>query len=434
MPELMQSLFLAGSAMILLAAAVATLRVTPWPMLGVLAALSWTASVIPPPPLLSAGGTSVYVGDIVAVVAATAAAVGLGGIRRSLGGRAIPALILVLLLVFNLARGWSIYAQSAVNEARSIVYLVAVVAYFLSLDLQRWRGSILRFFVWLSVALSVLALLRWRTSGFGSATRPVYLGDNVYGTSRALLASQAIIIAIGAIIVLYRWAEKRRPRDILLAGWLLAVVALLQHRSVWVATAASIVGFVNVRPDLRRRVFATIFAGVVLAAPLLVSRVGGTAAESLAESASTASVSGDTFKFRTEGWAQLIGDSRAEGPVAVAVGQPFGSSLERVVLGRSVSVSAHNFYVSLYLRAGVIGVGLLLALGVVVSRGEPSLRLAMTMAIATYGLAYSVDYLVAPIVALVLLSATPGRQQTGRASDLTSHPRSTPRERQPVPT
>jgi len=406
----MQILLLA-SALALFAAAVSACRAHPLLLLIGLASLTLTATDARPGPLIDVAGIAVYGPDVFLTVTACTAATRLGRVRHNLGRSLVPVGFLAITGV-NLYLGWSTYGVAAANDFRPTFYLLAAVAGVLAFDMQRWRLRLPTYVVWVSLALSIEAAYRWSTRGLGSSDELVYV-DGTGQTTRALLASQAIVIALGAIISLYRWTETKRLQDLLVAGWLLIVVALLQHRSVWAATVSGIaVGVVLARPDLRLRMLAAGFTGSVVLASLLSIGVGQTAVSHLEKSASTASLTSGTFKFRTDSWTQLIRSSRDQGYAAVLLGQPFGSSMERSIEGHSVNVSAHNFYVSVYLRGGLVALVLLIALMARwFRRGGPTFHAAVAVALTVYGIAYSVDYLAAPLVALLLVPPRSAAQE-----------------------
>jgi hypothetical protein len=141
----------------------------------------------------------------------------------------------------------------------------------------------------------------------------------------------------------------------------------------------------------------------------------------LEKSARTASLTSGTFKFRTDSWKQLIRSSRERGHTVVLLGQPFGSSMARSIEGHTVNVSAHSFYVSVYLRGGLIALVLLIALMARwFRRGGPTFNASLAAALAVYGIAYSVDYLVAPLVALLLVPPRSARQEDAPQAPWTS--------------
>jgi len=405
-------ILLLASALVLVAAAVCACRAHPLLLLMGLAYLTLTATDAQPHPLIDVADIAVYGPDVFATVAACAAATRLARVRHNLGRRSLVPVGFLTITSANLYVGWSTYGVAAVNDFRPMFYLLAAVAGVLAFDMQRWRHRLPAYVVWISLALSTVAAYRWSTRGLGSSDELVYI-DGTGQTTRALLASQAIVIALGAIISLYRWAETKRRSDLLVAGSLLIVVALLQHRSVWAATLSGItVGVALARPDLRLRMLAAGFTGSVVLASLLSFGVGQTAVSHLEKSASGASLTSGTFKFRTDSWTQLIRSSRDQGRAAVLLGQPFGSSMERSIEGHSVNVSAHNFYVSVYLRGGLIALVLLIALMARwFRRGGPIFHASLGVVLAVYGIAYSVDYLAAPLVGLLLVPPRSAMQE-----------------------
>jgi hypothetical protein len=62
-----------------------------------------------------------------------------------------------------------------------------------------------------------------------------------------------------------------------------------------------------------------------------------------------------TLLWRVEGWRVLLSDERLTEPLDFLIGLPFGSGYLRTVFGSQIGVSPHNFYISIFLRMGVLG-------------------------------------------------------------------------------
>jgi hypothetical protein len=369
--------------------------------LGVLTVMATDAT---PVPLLTVLSTAVFPPDILAIVLAGAAILRGAQLRKNLEGLGIAALILVVLFSTNLVFGISTFGTGAIVQARPTIYLLAGTAYFLSLDLAELKDSILRYTVWVGVALAVLGVWRWGTRGLGSADELFQAADGSFQLTRIMIAPQAMVVACGALISLWKWTEGRRQGDAILTSVLFAIVALAQHRTVWAATiGALVVMLVFARPDLRRRLALVGVGAAVVLAPLVAGGVLSPILAHLGKSASTASLDSGTFGWREQGWGQLIQTSKGRGAPTVLFGDDFGQSTNRIINGQLVTVSAHSFYVSTFLRAGLVGIFVLVPLigRWLRRRGQP-LMLALGVALGLYGVAYSVDFLVAPIVALLL--------------------------------
>jgi hypothetical protein len=392
------------AAMILLPGAILVAWAHPRIALLALGVLTLTASDATPVPLFNILSTAVFPPDILAIVLAGAAVLRGARLRRNLQGLGVAALILLVLFSCNLVFGISTFGTGAIVQARPTIYLLAGGAYFLSLDLPELKDSILRYTVWVGVALAVLGAWRWQTRGLGAADELFQAADGSFQITRIMIAPQAFVVACGALISLWKWTEGRRRGDAILTSVLFATVALAQHRTVWAATiGALVVMLVFARPDLRRRLALVGVGAAIVIAPLVAGGVLSPILSHLGKSASTASLGSGTFGWREQGWGQLIQTSKGRGAPTVLFGDDFGQSTNRIINDHLVTVSAHSFYVSTFLRAGLVGLFvLMLFIGRWLRRRGQPLMLAFGVAIGLYGVAYSVDFLVAPIVALLL--------------------------------
>lgn len=398
-------LFHATSALVLLGLAVALVRVQPLVALAAVALLTISATDAIPVPLVTLRGLSVYSADVCAAVLAAGALLRLGDAPSGLRRVVVPASVLTVVTALNLLRGLGPFGSSAITQARPLVYLLATTAYFLTLG-PAWHDRLLRYVTAVALGLTALAAWRWAGQGLGGADELV-LTDGVRRTTRVLLASQAVVVAAAALLALWRWTEHGRARDLLAAGTFLGTVTVAQHRTVWVGTVVGLaVVLLVVRPALRLRFAALAVGGLVLLVPVLLSGLLSPVTERLLASASTASLDAGTFGWRLEGWRQLLAAHADGGMLAFVMGEPFGAPQIRILDGQVVAVSAHSFYVSTYLRGGVLGLGALTVLVWSWRRLRDPALLSIAALLATYSLAYSIDVFAAPLVALLLLSAS----------------------------
>jgi O-antigen ligase len=149
-----------------------------------------------------------------------------------------------------------------------------------------------------------------------------------------------------------------------LAISLFVAVFLLQHRTVWVAFLAALaVAALRIR-GLATRVAVVLVLGGALGSYLILGLFAGSEQPSLAESLSVQTSNVDTFFWRVEGWEALLRDQAAESADEIAIGTPYGTGFRRLVAGGEVTSSPHNFYISTYLRQGILGLAaFLLAYG-----------------------------------------------------------------------
>jgi len=262
--------------------------------------------------------------------------------------------------VLSLARGVLAFGvEPAVNEFRRWLALLAGALYFSTVEpVRAWYDRIA--LVWLAgvAALVALALLRWAALAVGVSGG--ILGEG--GSVRVLDAAQALVIAQAFFVVLPWWRRHESPYLRHAAPALLAVVVLLQHRTVWAVLVAGVALLAVRRGALDRQVVAMVGVSLLLGALLGLLLLDG-ADVTLTEQLSGSATNADTFLWRYEGWAELLQRAGQDGGlVGRIIGLPIGSGWRRFVEGGYVEVSPHNFYLETYLRLGAVGLAALVAL------------------------------------------------------------------------
>ncbi|MEO5314983.1 hypothetical protein PV772_12830 [Pseudarthrobacter sp. CC12] len=110
---------------------------------------------------------------------------------------------------------------------------------------------------------------------------------------------------------------------------------------------------------------------------------------------SAAATDSGTYDARVRSWINLINQSTDSGLSGIIFGQPMGIGFGRFEgVGRWVEFAPHNWYVTMYLRVGVLGLGMLIVflLGVaarVLSNRRNMAALAVVVAVLVYGWSYS---------------------------------------------
>jgi hypothetical protein len=363
------------------------------------------------------GALNVYDSDLLRVVIVAAAAA-----RLLRLGRLTPAQW--VLLGFGLVLLWSVYrgveangVAAAVNEARKYITFTAVTLYFSTVEpRQEVVDRLLRMVLWAAAALAALTLLRWGANAAG-VTGGI-LGDG--SSMRVIPSDSALIVACGALVAL---PALRRSWP----GWiryatpvLLVFVVLLQHRTVWVVTAAAFLYLLSRTGRLDPRVVGGLASALVVFA-VLVFTVFDAVEEGIAEQLSTAATQTNTFEWRVAGWHALLTDAGPQTGPETVTGRPFGGGWERRVDGNRVDVSPHNFYIETYLRMGLAGVLGLITLYTLALRsprrgtfggdGLASRDLFVTLAGAQliYYITYTPDGAQAMLLGLACAVATAGR-------------------------
>lgn len=369
-----------------------------WP---VIAAISIAANVIVawempyPPALANVGGASVYFLDIFAVAALTIAVASLSSLARNLRAAFWPWIGVGVLLILSLVEG--LFQNSfgtTVNEFRSYLYPYAGMTWAMSLT---WKGALTkslvqRFSMILGWSLTIVAGYHFALHGLGSTSEFVDAGSGLEQTTRPLVSGQALMLLLCGMLCLWSWRQLRRNSLLVSALTFLFTVIISQQRTVWAVGIASLI-LVFLAARASTKVAATVFA-LATAWVLAVVIATQSIPQTLTQLSSAAEDSG-TYDARVRSWTNLIEQSVLKGPSTVIFGQPMGTGFGRFEgAGRWVEFAPHNWYVTLYLRVGIIGLGLfLLFLALVfvalLRRRSNMGALSVTCALIVYGWSYS---------------------------------------------
>jgi O-antigen ligase len=215
-----------------------------------------------------------------------------------------------------------------------------------------------------------------------------------------LVSAQALILGLIGLAFLVR---ESRTTLRLVALCFLAMAVVCEHRSVWAALTVAVLALVLFAPRLRGRLLGV---GMLSAVVLLVLYSAGTL-DPLIAKFQAAFHSRGTYTDRQLAWHTLVGQQNHKGITTILVGQPFGTGFARREPDGTIETFApHNWYVLLYLRIGLIGVG---ALALALARGFwRNVRLRQPVAVAwaagllTYCYAYNLTMYLAPLLAVAL--------------------------------
>lgn len=306
------------------------------------------------------GPFRVSASDVVAVILLTAATGRLLRARRM----TTPQTLLVLfgaVVLYSMYRGAVVFGvQDSVNEARKWVEFTSGALYLSTLEPRRdLFDRVGRLWLIAVGGVLVVALLRWGALLTGTAAG--FLAPQASGSPwRVIPSSPALLLAGGLFITLPLWRAHRSPVLRYAAPVLLVAVVLLQHRTVWVAIAAGFAVLMLCSRMLARRFVIALTASVLVFSGLAFT-LFDTAENPVGEQLAGSATSTGTFEWRVEGWATLLEDSGPASPTQLALGRPFGEGWERRFDGDVADSSPHSLYVELFLRVGLLGLGLLLA-------------------------------------------------------------------------
>lgn len=336
-------------------------------------AVAVVLTAFPALPPASFGPINVHVTDVLAALLLAAATARLLRFERLTAPQRL-LLVFGVVAVISAARGVAVFGlEPALNQFRKVLIFTAAALYFSTVRPGREvYDRIARMWLWAAGALTALVLARWAAlaaglsgSGFlgGLLDSGTITPIRVVGSEETMLLLQAGVIAL----VAWRAGGTRVPRW--LAPLLLAVVVLLQHRTVWVALLVGIAVMTLRDPRLRKRVapllLAVALAGAAVTVVVLDRAVGDA---TIGEELGSAATRTDTFAWRYEGWVALLTENGPEGTTGALLGAPFGTPWDRMVAGQLVDVSPHNFWLETYLRQGAVGfVAIAVAIALVVA-------------------------------------------------------------------
>ena len=166
-----------------------------------------------------------------------------------------PAVLLLGLCLLNFARGALIFGiKPAGNFSRNTMLLVIPMVAFSSLSrvMKVNADRIVHVLSIMALAFGAVAVARWS----GLLPMPENLAETSgdYRTIVRVLPSDVAFIIGQALIGILGLQLSRgfRPLGLIFAGFFAALVLALQHRSVWVATAAGLIWLAFRSPRLAR--------------------------------------------------------------------------------------------------------------------------------------------------------------------------------------
>jgi hypothetical protein len=313
------------------------------------------------PSLPLPGGIKVQLHDVAFALVLAAAILRVMRVPR-FGAWQRWALLLGIVLLVSLGRGGIAFGpEHAIAEFRLFLAFIAGVVYFSTFPpSSRMSDRIGRIWLALSIPMMILVCLRWLANFAGIDVGVPPAGFGADAALKVLDGPYAFFLADAVVLTVPFWHQhdRRSRRLTWLGAVLLLFVVLLNRRTVWLALVVGLAVLMVRRRRLSRQVVATVVGAVVLAAVMFVV-LGG--AEEGEQPVARSAVSTGTLDWRIQGWSELV-HGLSNDPVHWLIGQPVGTGFTRVVQGTEVEAEPHNYYVTLLLRAGVVGLLALIAL------------------------------------------------------------------------
>lgn len=393
---------------------IASAAVRKWPMLvlwatAVLAVISWEFPA--PITVANVAGTQIKIEDVLFVLFTLDTLIRPKRLVALAQRYAFVLSVIGLSLIASLVGGMLAFGPAAINDARNYYWGVGLVAWMLNQDwseaamqkgLRRWAAVV----GWALVVAFTYHAARY---GMGTADSFVEVGDGNSQTGRPLISQQAILLACFGLMMFWR-TDLLKPK--VASGLVFITVAVLcQHRSVWVG-----IGLAIVLALLKLRGHAlgnTVFWGLYGCLILLIPYLAG-AFDPLMDQLSYAATSAGTYTERADSWQLLITQAIHNGPGTVFFGQSFGTGYDRVVDGRFVSYSPHNWFVMIFLRLGLpcflayMVVMVLIVLPKLLK--AKGIAAAVLVAVLAYSWTYAMPWYLSPVIGWCVYEALKGGQ------------------------
>ena len=171
-------------------------------------------------------------------------------------------------------------------------------------------------------------------------------------------------------------------------------MVLSQQRTVWIATLAMALvlayrpsgeGNRTTRRTVRVGLGAALFGSIAL---VLISP------PELSNSLTTATSDDATLSWRAEGWRFFIDEFGSRGLGEKLVGQPSGTTLERVINTAVRTESAHNMYVQSLVTIGLLGLAAIVILYVTALRRswqEQPVLASVIVGLCVFSIGYQIE-------------------------------------------
>lgn len=330
-----------------------------WPPLGVATVVvnivvAWEFPVAAP--VASILGTNIFAVDVISVLFVILAALNAGQIRRNLGNLTWLWFSLCILLVFSFIRGVLAFnLGTTTTEFRLFLYPIATITWAMSLAWTKElvNALIVKASVVTGILLSIVAAINIFRYGLGGASEYVDQGSDIVQTARPLVSGQALILLLCAIVCLQRWRANRRKAQFFVALLFLAVVVIVQQRTVWAVGLACLIVTILLGTWQARARIASV---VGLTCAVIASVASQQSQNGFFEKILTAAGDTGTYEGRVTSWKNLIEESYSNGAHTILFGAPFGAGFGRFEgIDRWVEFAPHNWYLTIYLRVGLVG-------------------------------------------------------------------------------
>ncbi|MGY3564832.1 hypothetical protein [Sinomonas sp. RB5] len=355
-----------------------------------------TAWELPSPqPLATLAGNSVYLQDVASLIFLVVAFPGIGRIHARLKLSSLLWFAFALSILFSFLSGIDVNRLgNATNESRPFFYTISAMLWAMSLKWSKdqERRLLIQASLLIGWGLVLVALYHMSLYGLGSTDTYVDPGTGMEQTTRCLVSGQALTLLFCAVSLLWAFRATRNRVHLLSSMAFFTIVLASEQRTVWaVAAGVMLVAFITSRKKLK----LTIVLFALVATATLIAVTTSSVVAGILDRLDAAASNSGTYDARVTSWTALVDQNVALGFWTISFGQPMGAGFGRFEgEGRWVEFAPHNWYVTVFLRAGVTGLVLLLlflAAVLVRTRGATTSQLAWAIIIGLtlYGWAYS---------------------------------------------
>jgi hypothetical protein len=364
------------------------------------------------PPLATVLGSSIHIEDVILLAALCSVAVNSEQFWKTVRPYKIIVVTSAICVGTSLIAGLITFgSNTAINEFRSFFYPLGMVVWFLN---QEWttlqaKRRFRRWAVVTGIAITAAGIMHVGLYGLGKADS--FVVSAVSGeemTGRPLTSDQAVMLVFLGILMFALKGREKRQWDSLLGLVFIIFSVVCQQRSAWLALALAMVPIVfRLRGAAGARFYVGIFFASLIAAIVILSGAAGDVISSLVYSLQSAG----TYVGRVDSWSTLVNASFERGYGSVIFGQPFGFGyLREDYRGFMISYAPHNWYVSIFLRLGLVGLVLFMSLLVWIflrlARGADKIvSMSVFLGILAYLWSYSLSWHVGVFFAWTLAVA-----------------------------
>jgi len=367
----------------------------------------WESPVAPA--LVTLQGITIYADDAVALMLAGAALVNTirGSVR--LATVHLAAIGLAIAMILSTLTGTQNFPiGSTLVEARQLLFVAIAILWGFTLEWTRSgeRSELLRRYAWWVLgALVLVALYHGVRYGIGTADDLLSNSSGeIVQTGRVLTSGQAALLGMCAIVIVGTAPSERRGPSTSAAVFAGAVLLMSQQRTAIIAVVAAAVLY-WLAAGARSKLNGILVLGGVTLTAIVVAASG--ALNGFLSDLGTSAGSTGTYEGRQAGWMALLADARGQGAGAVLFGRPFGSGFGRFENGRWVEYAPHNFYLTIFLRVGLVGLALLAvflvaALRQAWRRSTPRWVGALWVVVVIFGWSYTWPWYLLPLPVIAL--------------------------------